>query len=104
MFYIQLWFTNNGCKGEYWYLACEFWYFMLFPIIASLYAKNRASGVVFLSFMILGSMIQNGYSSWYYDKAVMNTFNIPPSKAVFVHDVYSENGTLEFTYAGKTNS
>ena len=50
--------------------------------------------------MILGSMIQNGYSSWYYDKAIMNTFNIPPPKAVFVHDVYNENGTLEFTNAG----
>ena len=100
MFYVQLWFDKNGCKGEYWYLACEFWYFMIFPLCALFYTRNRASGIIFVGLMILGSMAQNGYSSYHFDKAVINTFNTGSYSSQWVHDIYDENGALNFTYRG----
>ena len=75
MFYVQLWFDKNGCQGHLWYLAIDFWYYLSFPIIANIYYRSKSSGIITLIIMILGSMIQNGYNSWYTDAALVTCYN-----------------------------
>ena len=48
--------------------------------------------MVFL--MVVGSMAQNGYSSYRQDQAVLNNFNVPPGDSSFVHNTYDENGKV----------
>ena len=76
---------------------------MAFPLMATYYNRNKFSGIIFVLFFVLGSMIQNGYSSYHYDKAVINTFNTGKGgnlEGTWVHDVYNTDGSINSTFKG----
>ena len=68
--------------------------------MATYYNRNKFSGIIFVLFFVLGSMVQNGYSSYHYDKAVINTFNTGNYEGTWVHDVYNTDGSINSTFKG----
>ena len=79
--YINGWLGNIACQGEIWYLACEFWYYLLFPILAFIYSKNQFAGVLSVKGFMLVSIIQNGMVSWILDRGIYGQFNSPATDA-----------------------
>ena len=73
---------------------------MAFPLMATYYTRHKVSGIMFVLLLVLGSMAQNGYSSYHYDKAVTNTFNTGSYQGEWVHNVYNTDGLINSTFKG----
>ena len=88
LLYIQGWLNITSCQGHFWYLACEFWYYLAFPILAAFYAHNKMSGVILTICFISLSCVHNGLVTYITDGPILHNWKL----ANWAHGDY-DNGT-----------
>ena len=57
------------CIGWIWYLQVEFWYYLIFPLNASLYNRRKIYGIIFTVLLGLAAWAQNFHTSYYFYNA-----------------------------------
>ena len=75
IFYMHTFLNSQSCNGEIWYLANEFWYYLMFPIFAAFYVKRKTAGHLAVTCGIVASILSNAYVTWRYDQGVKHQLN-----------------------------
>ena len=89
LLYVQGWLNKLSCQGQIWYLQCEFWFYLAFPLLAAFYANNKTSGVILTLCFISLSCIHNGLASYVSDAQLLHNWKM----GQWSHGVYDGNGT-----------
>ena len=69
------WETKDMCMGWYWYLANDFEFFLISPVIILLYCLNRYAGYISLGFLHLFNYIYVMVVTAKFDFGIMVTFD-----------------------------
>ena len=91
MFYITGFIDfKKSCGIVTWYLACEFWFAALYPLIALVYNKKKILGIGLNILLILTIWGQNFYASYFQGLGPLQTYReaMPTMGDDFKSDMY----------------
>ena len=69
------WDTNTMCISWFWYLANDFQFFLISPIIIFAYCKNKYIGYILILLLMTGNFIVNMVITHKYDLGIQITFD-----------------------------
>lgn len=98
LLYIQEWVEWTDyvpfyqCFGWSWYLSCDFWYFLIFPLFALMFNIAPLLGYLTVLTGILGSISQNFMSSYFND--INRPYQQLKLPLAYPSDAYWENPYL----------